>query len=171
MNFRCTGFWTGLGRPKNAGSPTSFKKKKSKKPEKQDLKSRAINVFLDLATVHSSSSQALCSQVRTLQTKSLWNKSQQTAYCCPMESCLLAMSDTIFSSWIQQFWIQGAINPQCTIPLVCGPKKHHWCLQKLMNPSELPVIINTLPLVTSCVSEHPFVEALLEWTIRVNNNN
>lgn len=66
---------------------------------------------------------------------------------------------------------RDAINPQWAIPLVCGPKKHQWCLQKLVNPLELPLMINTLSLVTSCISEHPFVEALLERTIRVNNNN
>lgn len=54
-----------------------------------------------------------------------------------------------------------AINPQCPIPLVCGPKKHHWCLQKLIDPLELQLMRNTLCLVTSCVSEHPSVEAFL----------
>lgn len=30
--------------------------------------------------------------------------------------------------------LRGAINPQWTIPLVCGTRRHHWCLQKLINP-------------------------------------
>lgn len=66
--------------------------------------------------------------------------------------------------------LRGAINPQWTIPLVCGPKKHHGCLQKLVNPLELPLMINTLSLVTSCVSEL-LCGSIAGRTIRVNNNN